>query len=55
MLSIDQGKVQHVNKATPHHIQVPSRREVEQAWTIVKKRLKADEYVALLDRYLLTR
>lgn len=55
MLCAVNGEIRHAKQSVPHTVQVPAIREVERAWAQIKKRLKPDEQVALLDRYLLTR
>ena len=55
MLHTSNGDTHHINPAIPHFIKVPSKREVQQAWAQIKKRLKESEEVKLLDQYLSTR
>ncbi len=55
MLHTSNGDTRHVNPAVPHFVKVPSKREVQEAWAQIKKRLKGDENVKLLDQYLSTR
>lgn len=55
MLENVNGEVRHVNKTTPHHVQVPSKRDVHAAWNELRKRLKDSPAVQVLDQYFLTR
>lgn len=55
MLISNNGVTKHIGKVAPHTVVVPAKQAAMTAWTQLKKRLKNDEAVAILDRYLLTR
>jgi hypothetical protein len=55
MLVTINGTTKHAAPVAPHNVVVPAKKDAMNAWAQLKKRLKNDEAVALLDRYLLTR
>jgi hypothetical protein len=55
MLISVNGTTKHASPVAPHNVVVPAKKDAMNAWAQLKKRLKNDEAVALLDRYLLTR
>jgi hypothetical protein len=55
MLIIINGTVRHVAATPPQNLIIPSKPDAMRAWEQLKKRVKQDNTVAILERYLLTR
>ena len=55
MLTVTNSVVRHTRPVAPHHMTVPAKKDAMDAWEAIKKRIKHDENVSVLERYLLTR
>lgn len=55
MLIAVNGIVKHVGATPPQSVTIPSKNAAMTAWEQLKKRIKQDETVDILNRYLLTR
>jgi len=55
MLISVNGVIKHVGTTPPQTVTIPSKHDAMRAWEQLKKRIKQDDAVALLERYLLTR